>query len=141
LTKDLIFKNKNMPNWCNNSLKITGDTKQLKSFAKKAKGDGTDLSLDKLFPLPKKQEKNWYNWCVKNWGTKWDIEATLSVEDKYELGYGFDSAWSPPVEAFEKISKKYPKLVFWLDYDEPSMGFKGMTRIQNGEVEDNCFNY
>lgn len=51
--------------------------------------------------------KNWYDWCVDNWGTKWDFgrdveyngrEAKIQKRKngKKYVKLGFDTAWSPP---------------------------------------------
>ena len=133
-----------MPNWCNNELKIYGDDKQLKKFIKKAKGtkkDKSDLVMNNLLPLPKEKDGDWDDWQVKNWGTKWDIEATLAFEDEGIAEYYFNSAWSPPIQFFENISKKYPDLVFVLKYDEAGAGFTGVAKVQNGEVNDKFIEY
>ena len=76
--------------------------------------------------------KHWYDWCNKNWGTKWDIEARLDQSFDDELVYYFDSAWSPPVEAFQKISEDFPGLTFSLEYFESGMGFGGKIVLQDG---------
>jgi hypothetical protein len=54
--------------------------------------------------------KDWYDYSVAKWGTKWDIgrgdgynTKTLKDLDKNTLYFGFDSAWSPPVRAYEKL--------------------------------------
>jgi len=93
-----------MPNWCENTLIVSGDKKQIKQFKEKAKGkkNKTDLSLNNFVPLSKELENttapslkpnkklikkygadNWYEWCISNWGTKWDVEATLEDEEEY----------------------------------------------------------
>lgn len=129
----------------------------------------TDLSLDNFYSLPKRLKNtispmpldteiakktskeliekfgadNWYNWQVKNWGTKWDIEAELvsGEPENNELVYVFNSAWSPPIEWLKKVSKDYPDLKFLLDYEEEGMGFKGITKAQNGKIKDCYFDY
>lgn len=149
-----------MPNWCENTLKVLGKEKELKKFRIKVATKKTALSLEKLFPLPKalkdtkspveKPNKklikkfgadNWYDWQIKNWGTKWDIDAELLEDEECgQLRYSFSSAWAPPIEALKNASKLYPELVFILSYDEPGMGFMGITRINNGETEDHSIN-
>jgi hypothetical protein len=54
--------------------------------------------------------KDWYDFCVANWGTKWDIGRgdgykTLLMKDikNKSITMGFDSAWSPPTGAYEKL--------------------------------------
>jgi hypothetical protein len=77
--------------------------------------------------------KNWYDWCVVNWGTKWDIEGSGDRHGDESAEYYFDSAWSPPIEAFLKISQDFPGLSFDLEYFESGMGFCGRMTIENGE--------
>ena len=133
-----------MPNWCNNYLKVTSPVAEdIQKFKKKAKPDKekneeTCLSLEKLCPRPKSEEKNWYDWNCDNWGTKWDVDASLLNSSDNELNYSFDSAWSPPVEAFEKISKYFPSLTFFLEFEELGMGFAGNASITDGDcnIED-----
>jgi hypothetical protein len=50
---------------------------------------------------------NWYDYCVNEWGTKWDVGAEgyeVEIEDG-RLTMSFDSAWSPPVAAYEKLTE------------------------------------
>lgn len=76
---------------------------------------------------------NWYNWCIENWGTKWDVEAMLVDEGSTYLSYTFSSAWSPPISFVEKASKLFPLLDFMLEFKEPGMGFAGEFE---GNVEE-----
>ena len=77
------------------------------------------------------ENDDWYTWRVRNWGTKWDITAKIEKlgpqlkNGKRELVYTFDSAWSPPCAAFERISEDWPLLKFRLTYREEGMGVKG----------------
>jgi hypothetical protein len=55
---------------------------------------------------------DWYNWNVRNWGTKWELsDVSLDRTDR-ELTYYIESAWSPPVEAINNLAKQYPTLTF-----------------------------
>jgi hypothetical protein len=49
---------------------------------------------------------NWYDFCVGEWGTKWDV-GEQGASDIHPGGKmlhtTFDSAWSPPVNAYEKL--------------------------------------
>jgi hypothetical protein len=96
----------------------------------------TDLSKGLSF-----DSDHWYDWNVRNWGTKWDV--AVSPDDKYPeteltdegeafLGYRFNTAWSPPVEAIVKLSEQYPDLVFTLSFEEET-GWGGEVVIENGE--------
>jgi hypothetical protein len=80
--------------------------------------------------------KNWYDWCIKNWGTKWDIEGSGNRVGEESLSYNFSSAWSPPVEAFVKISESFPDLTFVIQYFESGACFSGVAEIRSGDVID-----
>ena len=85
---------------------------------------------------------NWYDWCTRNWGTKWDVaDASLVDEGDDCLEYHFLSAWSPPVEWLRKVSRDYPRLSFLLRYEEESARFMGAAKAENGEVNDQCVEY
>ncbi len=91
------------------------------------------------------QTNDWYAWNVRNWGTKWDvavlndekysntelIEDMNNGEDQW-LVYRFDTAWSPPHPAVQKLSKLVPNCVVTLDYEEET-GWGGETEFVNGE--------
>ena len=62
-----------MPNWCWNHLTVTGDEKELQEFVEKstyAHKHGTQFSFEGT--LPRGDRKDWYDWSIGNWGTKWD---------------------------------------------------------------------
>lgn len=75
--------------------------------------------------------KDWYDWCIKNWGTKWDIGYRDDHGEKAEIEDGaiqvvFDSAWSPPVDAYNKLVKMGFEIEAY--YYEPGFGFCGEYR-------------
>ncbi len=82
---------------------------------------------------------NWYDWNVNNWGTKWDVDATLQNETENTLEYTFDTAWSPPVDWLRKVAKQFPKLTFTMNYKEEGMGFEGEAFGADGEVSDSTW--
>ena len=85
--------------------------------------------------------KDWYNWRISNWGTKWDAsEGGLHQSLPHELEASFDTAWAPPIEWLYKVTKKYKKLKFTLEYTEEGMGFEGKAYARNGDVVDNNMN-
>lgn len=129
-----------MANYCQNRLKVSGEPKQLKNLLGKL---GKDLDFNKVVPMPKGYDKNekWYAWCIDNWGCKWSpYDGSINIEDDgVEDGYAyldFDTPWSPPTEFIKNASKKYPKLVFILRYEEEGCGFYGVAKAKNGELED-----
>jgi hypothetical protein len=77
---------------------------------------------------------NWYDYCVNNWGTKWDVEAydTVDYDDqhaKHGITFGFDSAWAPPLGIYEALVEQGFTVRGY--YYEPGMCFAGIW-------EDGC---
>lgn len=69
---------------------------------------------------------NWYDYCVNEWGTKWDCGEQGASDihpDGRILHTAFDTAWAPPVAAYEKLEA----LGFRVNamYYEPGMGYAG----------------
>ena len=84
---------------------------------------------------------HWYDWNVRNWGTKWDVavhddkeysDTELVEETENSLAYRFNTAWSPPVPAIAKLSEQYPTVTFTLSYEEET-GWGGETVFTNGD--------
>lgn len=77
--------------------------------------------------------KNWYDYCIAEWGTKWDVgyrdehENTANIEEDGEgnpfIEVDFDSAWSPPTNAYDKLTDLGYTIEAY--YYEPGMGFCG----------------
>lgn len=83
---------------------------------------------------------NWYNFCVKEWGTKWDFgsEDAAAFTDNGDgtatLTVNEDTAWSPPIAIYEKMHEQGLDVLAY--YYEPGMAFCG--KWHNGE--DECYN-
>ena len=78
---------------------------------------------------------NSYDWCIANWGSKWgDCYTDLVQMNDENLLFYFESAWGPPTEGLTKIAKDFPKLFFYLTYQEPGMCFEGYVRWDDGEL-------
>ena len=141
-----------MPNWCNNNLTLTHEDPAMILRAKEALDRGEFLS--EFVPVPEdlkivagsvgdpdeqkelerktaeNREKygygNWYDFCVGEWGTKWDVGGDGQTDihpDGKMLHTTFDSAWSPPVNAYDKLVE----LGFGVEamYYEGGMGYAG----------------
>ncbi len=122
-----------MPNWCNNNLVLEHDDPAMIKRAYDAL-ERCEF-LQEFIPVPKEltetisgsygdEEKqaaleaqtraniekygygNWYDYCVAEWGTKWDVgeQGCSDIHpDGKMLHTSFDSAWAPPVNAYEKL--------------------------------------
>jgi hypothetical protein len=101
-------------------------------------GDDTDPEQIKLHEqtmhnLSTYGYANWYDWCVNEWGTKWDVGGEgdqASQDSPTDLRMNFDSAWAPPVPAMQKFQDLgfKVKLVYW----ESGMCFCGLYD-ENGD--------
>ena len=84
-----------------------------------------------------------YEWCVKNWGTKWGLyEVRLENQDTFEdpeehgsLEYSFQSAWSPPGLVIKEMGRQFPLLAFDLSYYECGAAYQGKLLVEGGEVK------
>lgn len=138
-----------MPNWCENLLNVSGLTKDIEGFLEVLRGADPDsydpnarLQFQKLYPLPKEEKDNWYDWCVNHWGTKWDIDPQEPVSqwegDNFStVYYDFVTAWAPPIEFIKKIASDFPELTFKISYYESGMAFAGYYETcEKDEVEE-----
>ena len=152
-----------MPNWCNNSVEIYHEDPAMIERVREAFNKGALLA--EFIPIPKdlqivagsvgdpdEQKKlledtarnlavhgygNWYDFCVNEWGTKWDIGADGNPAQDFPggLSLGFESAWAPPCAAYEKLTEQGFRIRAM--YYEPGMGFAGVW--DNGD--DDYYEY
>ena len=148
-----------MPNWCNNYLELEHEDPAMIERAQKAFADAKLLA--EFCPVPeslhivagcvsdeaeqKKLEEdtaknlevhgygNWYDYCVNEWGTKWDVGGEgdqATVHSPNHISMNFDSAWAPPIAAMEKFMDLgfKVKLIYW----ESGMCFAGLFD-ENGD--------
>lgn len=130
-----------MPNWCSNSITISGSTDTIKQLWDDAHvGDDFGL-LNAMVPMPKELDGttkgtdgdavNWYDWRVTNWGTKWDVsdEGLEYVDNKDGTSHitgWFDSAWAPPIEAYNTFLDDMDGCYIEATYEEGGMDFAGI---------------
>jgi hypothetical protein len=79
---------------------------------------------------------NWYDYCVGEWGTKWDVGGdgmTCEIEDG-RISTSFDSAWSPPITAYEKLTDLGFSVRAY--YYEGGMCFAGVWEDFNDDYYD-----
>ena len=114
------------------------------------------IDFNDYVPYPNElpYNKGGYEWCIKNWGTKWNaIEPRLTEDEKYykyteeDIGepidewqtrkviIDFTTAWSPPTPVVIAMSRQFPKLVFELRFEEQGMQFQGVFVAEAGEIK------
>jgi hypothetical protein len=145
-----------MPNWCNNTLELQHEDPAMIERAKRAFAEGK--LLNEFCPVPEslhivagrvgadsdeaqKQLEadtarnlelhgygNWYDYCVNEWGTKWDVGGNDYNEPQQDspnkITMSFDSAWAPPCAAMEKFMDLGFSVRLY--YYEPGMCFAGI---------------
>ena len=148
-----------MPNWCNNNLELRHENPEMieratiafkqgrlleefipipKSLHIVAGRVGDSQEQEALEAQEKLNEaqhgyKNWYDFCTNEWGTKWDVggeDCYIDKTDPNSVNMGFDSAWAPPLAAYEKLLDQGFEVVAY--YYEPGMCFAGIYD-ENGD--------
>ena len=148
-----------MPNWCSNSITITGPIDQVKDLWTRAQTATVDSKdgersfglLEAMVPQPnydevdvppalgeKKIMSDWWDWRVTHWGTKWDVSDEGLEFTDCEDGYGtisgwFESAWSPPIEAYNTFLERNEEFSIRSTYEEGGMDFAGI--YEDGDDE------
>lgn len=145
-----------MPNWCGNTLTISHEDPAMITRAKDAFARGeffnefipvpADLQIvagrvsdpDEQAKLEAQEKANreryghatWYDFCVSEWGTKWDVGDSQGVNSwtDTDLVLYFDSAWSPPIAAYERLVDL--DFQVYATYYEPGSAFAGI--FENG---------
>ena len=144
-----------MPNWCDNTISISGPAEKLSPIFTKLKEDDSSGLCSILHPMPEntfmgnlgqdERKKcaeenipNWYDWCVSNWGTKWDTsDGDWTYEDAGDgnaiLTGSFQTAWGPPVGVYTHCQEAHPDLHIEAMYYEGGCAFAGMWNSIDGE--------
>ncbi len=153
-----------MPNWCNNNISITGPNSVIDKIEKITKEEDNKNGLLQFFnPMPKELEGTtspsssadkpqpmidgfdcWYDWRVENWGTKWEVCEFYGVDRQYHsennegestITFGFDSAWAPPINAYDQFLRDNSDCSLKAWYYEGGCDFMG--EWDNGQ--DDCY--
>ena len=154
-----------MPNWCNNGVTLRHADpamidrvmnvkdgllqefipcpQELTDTVAGSYGDGDQqsaLEAQQAANIKAYGFKDWYDWNINNWGTKWDFGLeNVDRVDANTVTAAFDSAWAPPIEAYEKLCA----LGFEVEgmYYEPGMQFVGKFTGNEDNCNDECHEY
>ncbi len=73
----------------------------------------------------------WYDWSIKNWGTKWNSYDAWKGDDH---GFQFSTAWSAPHPVLDALAKKYPDVRITHEWADEDIGQNcGRCEFENGE--------
>jgi hypothetical protein len=153
-----------MPNWCNNVVELAHEDPAMLARARDALNRGE--FLNEFIPVPEELKivagrvgddtnpeqialeaaeksnlekfghKTWYDFCVNEWGTKWDVGGdgmTCEIEND-RISTSFDSAWGPPIAAYEKLTDLGFSVRAY--YYEGGMCFAGVWEDFNDDYYD-----
>jgi hypothetical protein len=140
-----------MPNWCNNNITISGPSETIKQLWDDAQTahvytvevDGEEITkrefglLNAMAPIGEWE----YGTAVDTWGTKWDIsdeglEFIDNGDGTAEITGWFDSAWAPPIGAYEKFLDDMDNCEISASYYECGMDFAGFWHGMEEHLDD-----
>lgn len=137
-----------MPNWV--TTKVTFRNAKEKDLIKLMNAiksdDGSEyIDFDKIVPMPddiyrgrvgaeereKYGDKNWYDWSIINWGTKWNA----CHSDFTNRTLWFDTAWSFAFPVMMKLSKMFPDMTIVCRYADEDIGSNcGICEFCGGDL-------
>jgi len=157
-----------MPNWCENSVSFTHENPEMIQRIKRVIESDDSLfnefvpmhsdlmNTDKGFfkedtdkqkamekannrNIKKHGYKDWYDFAINEWGTKWDVAGSDLME--YDSGpnwiaFTFSTAWTPPIEFYRKMEESHGYDVN-AEYSEIGCCFVG--KYSHGH--DECYSY
>lgn len=119
-----------MPNWCLNTLTITGPDELVRAFHDGIGKDKDGLSLFQSYlPMPAGLGPGHQRlWQANNWGVTHGGDNDTRILDGTGSGsliVQFETAWRPPSQALEALAAKFPGLRFENTYSEPNLELRG----------------
>lgn len=142
-----------MPNHITNRLKIVGTKEQITKVYDFL--GGKEIDFNNITPKPlwvynkdlvisptenseaKYGEENcWYQWNLKNWGSKWgayDIPDKRSTEDTIY----FTTAWASAVDLMQKVGWMFPDVILEYSWADEDLGYNVCkVRFKDTEILD-----
>ncbi len=112
-----------MADYIENILRINcDDDKAMETIAqllfKRNEEGELHFTMTKLLPVPEGFDQNpgyskyGYNWCISNWGTKWDISYPGIFFWENELILNYHTAWNPNIEWLKSLCRYINTLNF-----------------------------
>lgn len=86
--------------------------------------------------------KDWYDFCCKYWGTKWDaIDATVTNKSSNSITIAFQTAWNAPNGIYKKlvdiIKENNLQISFYAEYADEDEGYNTGEFAFNGKKDSN----
>lgn len=82
-----------------------------------------ELGVKAASNIVKYDAPTWYEWCIKNWGAKWNACGYDGSPPEFENNcISFQTAWDAPLPIVKKMSEMYPDLEFTMEYADEDIG-------------------
>ena len=146
-----------MPNWCANSCRLTApqDNPMMGKILDELKRGQDAEWFQAVKPVPEQLKdaaashmqrlseggqqlaeqfghSNWYDYCVAEWGTKWDAKIERYEQDGDSIIVYFDTAWAPPEGIYKAMEGAGIEVE--ATYQEQGVGYMGYRK----DGEDFC---
>lgn len=143
-----------MPNYVSMYVEVAGEPELIAKMKEECQSKQLEFDFDKVVPQPTSKGDcnrefrmeetdgdiepyperpwfNWYKWCNRYWGTKWNAcEPFWDNNTLYLM-----TAWDCPVPVFEALAKKYRELMFKVVYADEDYGYNcGILFFKEGEL-------
>lgn len=137
-----------MPNWIANKLTIK-DPEAFKAIVEFL----PEMDFEKIIPMPDYiykgllgrveeeiygRENCWYDWSIKNWGTKWNADNTY-IDYENQSIY-FQTAWDGVPKLMGLLSQKFNAEFIYKYADEDRFMNTGNFSFNNGKVVNHTYN-
>lgn len=82
----------------------------------------------------------WYDWRLIHWGVKWNALESYILENENVRGIQFETAWSPPLEVIEEMSRKFSDIPITIEWADEVFGNTcGRIRYEDGNLLEDYF--
>ncbi len=142
-----------MPNWVSHRITCTGSKNVLEQLIQgitTTENNDTVIDFNRIIPMPalvfgealnreqqdKMPNRNWYDWSLEHWGTKWNAcHSKIGRITSETVIIYLDTAWSTPAPVFERLAWLFPELQFDIGYIDEGWGFAGKVTFKKGELQ------
>lgn len=112
----------------------------MKKWSKEEIDRVAELGKKALENIRKFGYKDWYDWRLAKWGTKWDAYEIDVSEEESSINLSFQTAWSTPFEAMKELSRQFPKLTVYVQYADEDLGCNcGTYLLKGGKTESQSY--
>ena len=126
---EIFHEVEQMPRWRDAELaEASSDEVRLRMQAENAAAVDAEVSL-----LEQTGAKDWYDWSLKNWGTKWPDHSRPPELRPRSMTMSISTAWGTPLAGLIKISEM-TGLTISGRWFEAGMGYQGRFVVKAGDL-------